>query len=293
MTPLVPAVGGGLFVAGVLLAVAGMRRAPVADRSSTPPRRRPHVVARMAGASRLTKISFVAGLAAGLAVALWTGWLLALVLAPLAFVGIPFLLRGPASATAQIRKLEALEEWTRALAGQLTVGNGLEDAIRVTLRSTPDAIRAEVAALVARLRARIPTDDALSAFADDLDDATGDLVAAQLKLGARRRGQGLASVLDSLAQDVAADVRARRAIEADRAKPRTTARWVTIITVVVLGVLALTGDYVSPYGTPIGQALLGLYLAAYIALLVWLQRMARGERPPRFLGSAGAQSGRA
>ena len=69
-------------------------------------------------------------------------------------------------------------------------------------------------------------------FADDLDDATGDLVAANLILGARRRGAGLASVLEGLAESVAADVRARREIEADRAKPRATARWVTLITVV-------------------------------------------------------------
>ena len=75
-------------------------------------------------------------------------------------------------------------------------------------------------------------------FADDLDDATGDLVAANLILGARRRGAGLASVLESLAESVADDVRARRAIEADRAKPRTTARWVTIITVVRAGLPA-------------------------------------------------------
>ena len=53
-------------------------------------------------------------------------------------------------------------------------------------------------------------------FADDLDDATGDLVAANLILGARRRGGGVASVLESLAESVAADVQARRAIEADR-----------------------------------------------------------------------------
>ena len=107
-----------------------------------------------------------------------------------------------------------------------------------------------------RLRARWATEDALRAFADDLDDATGDVIAANLILGARRRGAGLASVLDGLAESVAADVRARREIEADRAKPRATARWVTIITVGVLAFLAVTGNYVAPYGSPLGQVLL-------------------------------------
>jgi tight adherence protein B len=74
---------------------------------------------------------------------------------------------------------------------------------------------------VSRLRARWSTEDALRAFADDLDDATGDVVAANLILGARRRGAGLASVLDALAESVAADVRARRR---DRGRPGQTAR---------------------------------------------------------------------
>ncbi len=288
MTPLIPALGGALVVGGALLAVAGIRPAPADTAPSRP--RRPGLHARLTTISRRTKILLLAGLAAGVLVAALTGWLIAVLLLPLATVGLPVLLSA-SPAAAEITKLEALEEWTRALASQLTAGISLEEAIRNTLRSTPDAIRPEVTALVARLRARVPTETALQAFADDLDDATGDLVAAQLKLGARRRGQGLANVLEALAQDVAADVRARRAIEADRAKPRTTARWITIITVVVLGVLAFTGDYIAPYATPVGQILLALYLGAYIGLLIWLRRMAKGEPLPRILGQQARTGG--
>ena len=64
----------------------------------------------------------------------------------------------------------------------------------------------------------------------------------RLILGAQRRGPGLAAVLDDLAATVAEEVRIRRGIEADRAKPRTTARWVTILTLAVLGLLALDRD---------------------------------------------------
>lgn len=283
MTPLIPALAGALLVAGVLGVVAGARRTPAAAatarRSSLP------FAMRLAAVSTRTKILAVAGVVAGLVIALLTGWVIAIALAPLALTGLPTLLSAPPSAT-KIRKLEALEEWTRALAGVLTVGVGLEEALRTTLRSTPEPIRAEVTTLVARLRARVSTEDALRAFADDLDDSTGDLVASYLILGARRRGQGLASVLESLAESVAADVRARRAIEADRAKPRTTARWVTIITVGVLAFLTLTGDYIQPYRTPLGQMLLVLLLAAYIGLLLWMRNMAKGEELPRFLGVA-------
>ena len=104
-----------------------------------------------------------------------------------------------------------MEEWTRSLSGVLTAGVGLEQALRRHPALHPGSRSApEVTRLVARLRARWATEDALRAFADELDDATGDLVAANLILGARRRGAGLASVLEGLAESVAADVRARR-----------------------------------------------------------------------------------
>src|SRR5690606_23378524 len=150
----------------------------------------------------------------------------------------------------------------------------------------PAAIAPEVTRLVARLRARWVTEDALRAFADELDDATGDLVAANLILGARRRGAGLASVLEALAESVAADVRARRQVEADRAKPRATARWVTLISVGVLVVLSMSGSYVTPYQSPLGQIVLVSLLAAYIATLLWMKRMAIGQASPRFLTPA-------
>lgn len=282
MTPLAPALAGALVVAGVLGLVAGARRAPVAPAVARPATSRLSI--RLASVSTRTKILAPAGLGIGVLVYLLTGWLLAIVLVPLAIVGLPFLLNAPGSRT-KIRELEGLEEWTRALAAVLTVGVGLEEALRMTLRSTPESIRPQVTTLVARLRARVSTEDALRAFADDLNDPTGDLVASYLILGARRRGQGLAAVLNSLAESVASDVQDRRAVEADRAKPRTTARWVTIITISVLGFLALTGDYVQPYTTPLGEMLLILMLAAYVGLLLWMRKMSKGEELPRFLGA--------
>jgi Flp pilus assembly protein TadB len=206
------------------------------------------------------------------------------VIAPIAVIGLPILLSAPPAAT-QIARLEAMEEWTRSLSGVLTVGIGLEQALVATLRSTPAPIADEVQRLVTRLRARWDTEKALRAFADELDDATGDLIAANLILGARRRGAGLASVLEGLAESVGADVRARRQVEADRAKPRATARWVTVISASVLVVLALSGTYVEPYRTPVGQVLLVLLLSAYVATLIWMRHMAAGKPLPRFLAT--------
>lgn len=280
MTPLIPAISGALIVAGVIGLTAGLRRVPVVERVPTQSRS----LNRIRSLPRQTRLLLAAGFMAGVLGWLVTGWLLALVIGPAAVIGLPYLL-ATSPAKARIARLEALEEWSRSLSGVLTVGVGLEQALIATLRSTPAPIAGEVGRLAARLRARWRTEDALRAFADELDDATGDLVAANLILGSRRRGAGLSAVLDSLAESVAADVRARRQVEADRAKPRATARWVTIISATVLLILSLSGDYVEPYSTPLGQIILTILLAAYAALLVWMRRMAEGKPPPRILGN--------
>ncbi len=227
--------------------------------------------------------------AGGLLAWLVTGLALMVVAVPIAAVGLPRLLSAPATA-ASIGRLEGIEEWTRSLAGLLVAGAGIEQTITASLRSAPTPIRPQVATLVARLSARWPTEAALRAFADDLDDATGDLVAASLILAARRPGGGLAVVLEGLAASVADDVRARRAIEADRAKPRSTARAVTVITLGVLAMLALNRTYVEPYTSPFGQALLAGLLTAYVAVLVWMRQMAAGRPAPRFLPPGGPLS---
>jgi Flp pilus assembly protein TadB len=277
---------GALLVAGLIGIVAGLRRTPKPP--PAPQRAWVDVPGWLRSVTGRTRILILVGLAVGVLVAVLTGWLVAALLVPAALAGLPVLLAPPPAAS-KIDRLEAMEEWTRSLSGVLTVGIGLEEALIATLRSTPDPIRPEVTRLVARLRARWSTEEALRLFADDLDDATGDLVAANLILGARRRGAGVASVLESLAESVAADVRARRAIEADRAKPRATARWVTLITVGVLAVLGLTGSYITPYRTPLGQMILVLLLGGYVATLVWMRRMAAGKPLPRFIGATARQ----
>lgn len=284
MIALVPAVAGALIVAGAIGLVVGLKPAPVRPAQTRPSRRKPM--------STQTKRLLGTGVAGGCIAWLVTGWTLALIAVPLAFVGIPMLLSN-AGAASRIDRLEAMEEWTRSLSGVLTVGIGLEQALVTTERSTPTAIRPEVQRLVARLRSRWNTEEAIRVFADELDDATGDLVAANLILAARRRGAGLSQVLESLAESVAADVRARRQIEADRAKPRATARWVTIISVGVLVVLAISGTYVEPYRSPLGQVTLVVLLFAYVATLVWMKRMAIGKPLARFLIGTSEPVGRA
>ena len=272
-------VAAALAGSGLMAVILGLIRQPVpVGRPSS--RFQPRRAWRRL--SRRTQILLITGLLLGLLLAVLGGWVIALPLAPAAFIGIPWLLGGSDEAR-QIDRLQAMEEWTRTLSGVLVVGMSLEQAIHVSLKSTHERLRPEVSRLVGRLNARVPTAQALSAFAADLDDPTGDLIVASLRLGATRRGAGLTAVLSDLAESVSAEVRARQRIDSDRATHRTTARGVTLITLVMLGGLALSGSYIAPYRTALGQMVLAVVLVIYVAILVQLKRMSRTPTPPRFL----------
>ena len=282
MSTLLPALLGALTVAGVLGALMALRPHTPQPRPERPPSQ---LGSRLASMPPRTRATLAASVLAGLLAALATDWIAAIVVLPAAALGLPYLLTAPATAE-RIRRVEAMEEWTRSLAGVLGAGVGIEQALTATVRSTPDPIKPEVSALVARLRARWDTEAALRAFADDLDDVTGDLVASNLILAARRRNRSLSSVLQGVAESVAEDVASRRRVEAGRAKPRDSARLVTMFSMGVLLILAFTGDYIAPYGTPVGQVVLVVLLLAYAGGLLWMRKMAEGQPLPRFLGPA-------
>ena len=239
---------------------------------------------------RTTRILLAISIPLGLSVWLATGWVPAVFLIPALIAGVPSLLAAPQSA-ASITKLDALAEWTRNLAGVLGSA-GLQQSIRVTQRSAPTLIHQDVSRLVDRLDAQIPLQIALDGFADDLDDATGDKIVASLKLAANARGPGLVDVLNATADNVSEEVNVRRQIEAERARPRTIARWVTIIMLVMAGFLATRSEYIQPYTEPMGQLILLVLAMGYAGCLIWMRRMTEGTPPPRFMGHHVAEAPR-
>lgn len=273
------AVAGVLFMAGVCLMWAGLQWVP-----PTPARpRQARKPGRWAKTPPGVRWAAVAAFIAGWVIGLVTGWWIAIAVLPIAVLALPALLMVSGEGKV-IARLEAMSEWTHSLAGVLIAGQALEGALEVSLRSVPEPIKPEVTRLVARLRARWPTDAALRAFADDLNDATGDLVCAALMVGAQLRGEGLAAVLSGLAESVAEDVRARRQVEADRSKPRAIARQVTLISLLMLTGLGLMGNIMSAYHTPVGQIILAVLLACYAGCLWWMRRLSIIPEPPRFMG---------
>lgn len=276
---------GAAAAVGVALVVAGLRRVPVEPARLSwrgESSRWQQLVARLVSERRLLLAAAVAGVLGWVS----TGWVVAGAAVGLAVVGAPRL-RGGAAGRRQLSRLEALEAWTRRLADLLGSGaGGLEQAIGASVRTCPPPIAAEVSALAGRLRVFGP-EAALRGFADDLADIgspAADLVAAALILRVRRGGRGLRPVLEALAADVADLVRARRAIDADRAKPRSNVRVLIAVTAAVLGVtLAFARDYLTPFGTPAGQLMLAVIVAVFAAAIGLLARITRLPDTIRFL----------
>ncbi|MGW4271286.1 type II secretion system F family protein [Streptomyces seoulensis] len=200
-----------------------------------------------------------------------------------AVIGVPWLITPAQMAQERIGQLEALSEWTQRLAGLLRLGMGLEQAMITSRQGAPDELALQINNLSDRLRLGWRPDKALRAFADDLDDVTADKVTAALILSVNDRGPGLAQALEDLSGTVREEVARKRAIEADRAKPRTTVRWMTIITVGVVVAGFFVPSYTKPYSTLLGQLVLAFLTAGFVGVLALMRQLGSFRRIPRFL----------
>lgn len=230
--------------------------------------------------SRREQILAAAGLAVGLAVALLSGWLLAIVLVPVLAVLLPRLLASPPSTP--IDRLEALEEWARSLSGLLG-HSALQTAIVATRTSTPEAIKTENEHLIARLLAHQSLDVALRAWAAEIDDETGDYLAAALIQANGSRESGLAGSLEAIASDVSREVQARRKLLTEQRREFTTSRLIGAVAAVVLGGYIAFSAMGHFYLTGVGQLVLIAVVAAFLASLAWLQRLGTADPGVRIL----------
>ncbi|WP_330358890.1 type II secretion system F family protein [Streptomyces chartreusis] len=273
------AVGGLIGVVTGVVGTTAARRAPLRQRwhalragkaqtQDVQLRRRTLTVLAVLvfGAVWLVSGNFVAGALLGAAV-----------------VGVPWLITPGQMAKARIGQLEGLSEWTQRLAGLLRLGMGLEQAMIASRQGAPDELAPQIVNLSDRLRLGWRPEGALRAFADELDDVTADKVIAALILSAGDRGPGLAQALEDLAGTVRDEVARKRSIEADRAKPRTTVRWMTLITLGIVAAGFFVPSYTRPYSTLLGQLVLAFLTAAFIGVLALMRQLGSFRRIPRFL----------
>ncbi len=277
---------GLLLSGGLVTVIAGARRVWL-PASARPGSSSASVWARStrrpAGpAGRRRDLLLLGSLLTGFVVAASTGWAVAVLVAPMLVLGLPYLLVLPKPR--DVALLEALDRWVRSLAATLTTGRSVTDALRVSRRTAPPLIADEVGMLIARLNNRWDTREALRHFADALDSPDADAVVAALMLAANRGANGASATLHALADSIQDQLRGRRVVETERAKPYVVVRQVTIISLVTLGtVFLLSPSFFAVYRTPVGQLVLAGLVVLYVGSLVLLRRKARQAPRSRIL----------
>ena len=262
------------ILTGILAAILGFH--PGSDTPTTPPKNPARNTRKPIPRKLLVQLGIAAGI--GVVAALLTGWVILIPMLPLLTAFLPYLFGQEGGD--DIEKLDALDEWSRSLAGVIGAGVSLGQAITVTQTTAPPALRPQINSL----EARMPLETALRHFAIEVGDATCDKIVCALILVSKRGDGGLGRVLSDLAESVAEEVAARRMVHAERAKQSATARYVTWIAFAAFATfLLLGGSYIAPYGTPLGSALLLLLITSYIALLIWMRRMTHTKPLPRLL----------
>lgn len=213
-----------------------------------------------------------------------TGWIVGGVLAGIAALGLPRILRPGTAHTKRLARIEAVASWTEMLRDTLSAAAGLEQTILATAPLAPAAIGEDIADLATRLRHGARLAPALRTLADRLADPTADLVLAALILAAERQSRSLADLLGSLAHVARDQAALRMRVQAGRARIRTSVRVIVgTTTTMATALILLNRPYLAAYDTITGQAVLALIGALFTVGYLWLARIATDTEPARIL----------
>lgn len=226
------------------------------------------------------------GLVLGLVVLVVTRWPAAAVAVAVTAVVWPRIIGGAREGRRQLATLEALATWTESLR-DVAQRAGLEQAIPATLPGAPALLRKPLADLVARVDGRVPLPEALTYFAEDLGDRTGDSVVAALSLNARQRAGGLVDILTHLGATTRSELEMRRKVEHQRAAVRRDSQ---LIAGGVLGMVVVRGvldpGSVRAFADLSGQLVLLVIAGLFVGSFARMRSLAAPEETHRFLASA-------
>lgn len=234
------------------------------------------------------KRTMVAGVVVGAAILLVSRNLVFAVIGGSAVVLWPMIAGGGKAERAALTKLEALAQWTESLRDLAQKDAGLESVIPKTVDSASDVLAGPLRLMSRRLSVRVPLPEALSRFADDVDDAKADQVVAALALASRQRKGQLSRVLSAQSKSLREELEIRTKVMRERNSIRREAAQVAGLS----AVLILSASLFAPPALAAGEAstaaqLLPLVLAgAYLFVFSRVRKLAEPEQEPRFLSSS-------
>lgn len=273
---------GGLAGLGVVVAILGLQRQLVIHKSvNNSTFLLKTLWKKYQTLSLVWRTWLLFSISLGIILALWKMAVL-LIVTPLFLVGLPWLLTTPPSK--EIALLAALDSWIRLLVTSISTGKSIREAIFTTRTQAPKILQTDIDALCLRLHQRSSSYEALLLFSANLNSASADGVAAALAIASNRGGTGARSSLIALSAALQDRLRALREISAERSKPRTVVRQITVLTAVILSVeLIFNPRFFAPYRSPLGQLAAILLTIAYLGCLFVLRHKTLPANPPSFL----------
>ncbi len=166
-------------------------------------------------------------------------------------------------------------------------GSGLESVIPRTVDTASDALIVPLRLLSRRLSVKVPLPEALSLFADEVDDASADTVVAALALSARQRRGRLSDVLGTLSEALRDELEQRTKIMRERNMIRREAAQVAALTaVLVIGANLFAPPSLPNEADSAAQVLPLLLAVAFVFVFSRVRKLAEPEIQPRFLSSS-------
>lgn len=268
----------GLGLLAVLRLIRGLPALP-----TILPRRQSPV----SSSTRTNRRVLAAGAVLGLVVAVVTRNLVFGVVAGTVAGMWPQIVGGGKAERAGLAKLEGLAQWTESLRDLAQKGAGLESVVPKTVDTAADVLAGPLRLLSRRLSVKVPLPQALALFADEVDDASADMVVAALALAARQRRGKLSDVLTALSASLRDELTQRTKVMRERNGIRREALQVALLTAGLVAAANLFAPPTVPGGDGGAFQVVSLMLAgAYVWVFARVRKLAEPEPEPRFLSSA-------
>lgn len=262
---------GAMVGGGLLLIAAGFRGVNAPERQ------------RSVLDWRATATNAAIAVAAGVVGWAVTGWVAVGGLAAGVAVIAPRLAGTKARRERAQERSEALASWAEMLRDTVSAHAGLREAISITAKVAPRAIRADVQRLSARAE-REQLTKALRQFATEVADPVADLIVAALVIASDRQAHRLSELLSQIASSAREQAGMRIRVETGRARTYASARALVLITFGFAVVLMLfSPTYMEPYDSMSGQLVLIMIAGLFAGALWGLVQLGRPSEPPRIL----------
>ena len=173
---------------------------------------------------------------------------------------------------------EQLPDTLQLIAGSLSVGHSLLQAIDAVVREELAPVSVEFNRALVETRLGMPAEDALDGIAVRMDSQDFAWVVMAIRIH-REVGGNLAEILNTVAATIRERQRIRRHVRSLSAEGRLSAWILGLLPPVFATYLVLVRpDYVRPlFSDPLGITLLVIGFAAMVVGVVWLARIVRVE----------------